>query len=293
MEPATWNIGKPLTMTSRSVIAYICAADQAEWSWLPWLCCASLGAPVVPPVWNNAASVSARVSRAPPSSAASAMARPGRVEIHGTVRRGRAADREHVPQTRATLAQPRHARPDVQLRMRPERDEDVGPRRADQTGDVLAVQKVVDRAGDTDRLGAPHREVGLGDRRQQHRHPRRVGARHRAKEVRGPTHIRHELAVGPARRRRRVVGRAHERQRLARRMFLRRVVQRRVDALVRHERAIGLRLDGFDVGHRRDGADVHRAPINPSCSATTERSPGRRSGCRAAGCRSRRRAARP
>jgi hypothetical protein len=50
--PVTWNIGTPQTRTSSGCTSICIALTHAIDTSLPCVCSASLGVPVVPPVWN-------------------------------------------------------------------------------------------------------------------------------------------------------------------------------------------------------------------------------------------------
>ena len=55
MSAFTWKRGNPAKMTESSSSIEIAAMDQASNTSFAWVCAASLGVPVVPPVWKSAA----------------------------------------------------------------------------------------------------------------------------------------------------------------------------------------------------------------------------------------------
>ena len=61
----TWNSGSPPSIASPGASPLHTAMPRAQASWLAWVCAATFGAPVVPPVCTNAARSSALGRLAP------------------------------------------------------------------------------------------------------------------------------------------------------------------------------------------------------------------------------------
>ena len=61
----TWNSGSPPSIPSPAASPLHTAIPRPQASWLAWVCAATFGAPVVPPVCTNAARSSAAGRSAP------------------------------------------------------------------------------------------------------------------------------------------------------------------------------------------------------------------------------------
>jgi hypothetical protein len=218
------------------------------------------------------------------------------VEVERTVRSCfhapfRSPDRDHVRKRSAAPTQAGHARPDVQLGVRPQRHQHVDPRRVDQLGDVFLAQQVVDGARHAGRLGPPQREVGLGNGRQQKGHARLVTVAQRGERTRRAAHLRHHLRMRPARGRLRRVRAANEGDGRPCGVALRRVFQRVEHVRMRHEVRVRCRLDAPDVFQAADassdtGADTGAgtgagAGAGCLCCCSQTRAPGQGARCRA------------
>ena len=142
----TWKSGSAANTTASSRSSPLAAIIQASLTSLAWVCAASFGVPVVPPVWKRAArSVAEGASPTKAScgcSAASADRWPTRTPSIGAQLRLRRADAR-----RAQREEGFHpgldgelpcALPDLRREVGTGSHEDPGARPAQQLGDVLA-----------------------------------------------------------------------------------------------------------------------------------------------------------
>ena len=167
-------------VTSASVMPVRFTVAQAVKTCAPWLCRASLGAPVVPPVWKYAA-MSVGEDFAPADETIVGLGRAQRVEVgnpFGQRRDGRFGlvvrrHAKHRNQRWQLGADAHRLRPDAGLLVRAVGDQHLGPGHAHQRHQLLVGEQRIQRLDDAHRFAAPERQVVFQARRATARPPRR------------------------------------------------------------------------------------------------------------------------
>ena len=167
-------------------------------TWARWLWRASLGAPVVPPVWKHAA----MSSRAMSPAADQAVRRLGGGQGHEVALRVELEPGRADLQQRAQARHPgRHL-----LRLGPAAgfvvgapgDQDLGPRRVHQRGQLVLAQQRVQRHHDAGRLATPQRQVVFEAAGQHHRHRVLRPEAEPVQQVGRAVDAGQQLGIGPA-----------------------------------------------------------------------------------------------
>ena len=208
MSALTWNSGRAAKVTASSSSRSLAAIIQASATSLAWVCAASFGAPVVPPVWNMAArsverGAGRRTWRRPRRRRARRRSRSGTPAIRkrGAIARGgRRPQREQgVEQAIPRPGRPRSPRPAGRapaLRATSTR----APERPSRLGDVRAGEPCVDRRRDAGELCGERGGDQLGVVGRHQRDGVAAADAEAVQQVRVPVDVGQQPGERPARR---------------------------------------------------------------------------------------------